>query len=228
MKNICDIYEEYFDKTKHEMDLAITNSDVPRNALTLLNAMDLYKEKKIPETLEYNSQAGSIEDTSIIRQRIIPIVGFPLLSHEWIKPLAQWIGKRKVLEVMAGCGSLTYCLKQYDIDIIATDNFTWKSNKWECWTDIENIDCIDAIKKYNDRKIVICSWAYMDNTAYRILLELRKTNSLLIYIGEDKWGCTADDDFFDNMKVIDDPEFKKASDKYKHYVSLHDYLALIK
>ena len=129
---------------------------------------------------------------------------------------------------MAGCGSLTYCLNRYGINIIATDDFSWPNHKWECWTDVKNMDCHEAIKKYADREIVICSWPYMDDDAYNLLLELRKTNRLMIYIGEDKWGCTADDNFFDTIEIIDDPEFKKASENYIHYSGLHDTLNLVK
>jgi len=202
------------------------NFGMDKNGRELTNALNLYKKKKIPEIINLSDDYG-IWDLELRRQ-IIPVAGFPLLTQAWIRPLSKWIGKRKVLEIMAGCGSITFALENHGVDIIATDNFSWKSHKWNTWTNIENIDCIEAIKKYTDREIILCSWAYMDDILYNSLLELRKTNRLLIYIGEDKWGCCANDDFFNNVEIIEDKQFEEINKKFKSYDCIHDYIALCK
>lgn len=59
---------------------------------------------------------------------------------------------------------------------------------------------------------------------------MRKVNPklLLLYIGEDYGGCTADDDFFDNVEHVDDIEFYKISRKYRTWYGLNDTLRLYK
>ena len=50
---------------------------------------------------------------------------FAYVSWKWVNPFVRWIGKRKVLEVMAGAGYLTYALREKGVDVIATDNKSW-------------------------------------------------------------------------------------------------------
>ena len=196
------------------------------NKKELIKSLTLYQKKEIPDSIEINDDLG-LYDLEI-RRDIIKVAGFPLLAKDWISPLSQWIGDRKVLEIMAGCGSLTYTLKKNGIDIIATDDFSWKSHTWETWANVEKIDCIEAIKKYNDREIVLCSWAYTDDTLYKALLELRKTDRLLIYVGENQNGCTASDEFFKNYITVEDKDFEKAVSQYKSYNCIHDCILLVK
>ena len=93
-----------------------------------------------------------------LRDKFIKQMGFSLVSLDWIIPLSKWIGSRKCLEVMSGTGSLSFALKQQGINIKATDNFSWDGqNNWNqsknYWTDIENIDAIEAVK--NMEKILM-------------------------------------------------------------------------
>lgn len=147
----------------------------------------------------------------MLRSAIIERQGFSLVTKKWITPLVSWIGNKKCLEIMCGCGSISYALQQQGVNVIATDNFSWNemgswNTKKNYWTDIENIDCIEAIRKYGkDIDVIILSWAYMDNYAYQSLLEMRKVNpnAVMIVIGEGLGGCTADDDFFEAIVVLD-------------------------
>jgi hypothetical protein len=173
-----------------------------------------------------------------LRSKMIEKIGFTLISNDWIIPLSKWIGDKRCIEVMAGCGSLTYALKQQGVNIFATDDFSWKSggdDGWNdtknYWTDIENIDAIDAIQKYgNNIDIVFMSWPYMDDTAYRVLLELRKVykDAIIIYIGEGECGCTADDDFFNEAEFISDKSFNDAVKNYKQWWGIYDQIDIVK
>lgn len=192
---------------------------------------------KIPES--YPKFMVNEFDIIGFRGVFIKEIGFSLVSTSWIKPLAKWIGNRKVLEVMSGCGSLSYALKQEGVEIIATDNFSWKGdgNSWnkdkKYWSNIENIDCVKAVKKYSkDVDIIIMSWPYMDDNAYKVLLEMRKQNPdcVLIYIGEGYGGCTADDQFHEAIyeKEIDDESFDEAINNYQQWFGIHDFPILVK
>ena len=167
------------------------------------------------------------------RTKYIKSFGFPLFTEEWVKPLAQWIGDRPCLEVMAGTGYFSYALKLYGCNVRATDNFSW-SNKFENiskFINVENIDCIDAIRKYGkDVKFIICSWPYMDDNAYRCLITMREVNPKcrMIYIGEDMGGCTASDKFFEAIEVCEVKGFLDAVKNYRRWEGIHDYVALFK
>ena len=167
------------------------------------------------------------------RTKYIKSFGFPLFTEEWVKPLAQWIGDRPCLEVMAGTGYFSYALKLYGCNVRATDNFSW-SNKFENiskFINVENIDCVEAIRKYGkDVKFIICSWPYMDDNAYRCLMAMREVNPKcrMIYIGEDMGGCTASDKFFENAEVCEVQGFLDAVKKYRRWEGIYDFVALFK
>ena len=171
-----------------------------------------------------------------LRDKFIKQMGFSLVSFDWIIPLSKWIGSRKCLEVMSGTGSLSFALKQQGTDIMATDDFSWTGqNNWNqnknYWTNIENIDAVKAVEKYGKEvNVIIMSWPYMDDIAYKVLLKMREVNPfcIMIFIGEGYGGCTASDEFFDNIVEIEDETFSEAIKEYKQWWGIHDYPQLIK
>lgn len=178
----------------------------------------------------------------ISRYEVIGISSFALISRAWLKPLSEYIGSGKCLEIMAGRGILSKGLNDFGIDIICTDNFSWKWHRSDreekntlepnqLWYDVENIDCIDAIEKYG-RAIdyLICCWPYMDDGAYNSLVKMREINPhcKLIYIGEGEGGCTADDSFFETAVFVEnDDKFKLAANKFQCWWGVHDQLHLV-
>lgn len=156
--------------------------------------------------------------------------GFPLFAENWVKPLAQWIGNRPCLEIMAGTGYLSYFLKRYGVNIIATDDYSWKSH-FENINNVEMLDCIKAIENYGENcKFIICSWPYMDDGAYKALLKMREVNSKcrFIYIGEGWGGCTADDRFFEIAEECNIKSFREAVSKYRSWYGVCDRIVLYK
>jgi len=171
-----------------------------------------------------------------LRDKFIKQMGFSLVSFDWIIPLSKWIGSRKCLEVMSGTGSLSFALKQQGTDIMATDDFSWTGqNNWNqnknYWTNIENIDAVKAVEKYGKEvNVIIMSWPYMDDIAYKVLLKMREVNPfcIMIFIGEGYGGCTASDEFFDSIIEIEDETFSEAVKEYKQWWGIHDYPQLVK
>lgn len=162
---------------------------------------------------------------------------FAFVSWEWVEPFAKWIGERKCLEVMAGAGWLAKALREKGIDVIATDNHSWKpqmnkSNeaKWQLVTEIEEMDCVEAVKRYGKEvDILIVSWPYMDDMAYHTLKTIARVNHRcqIVYIGEGMGGCTARDNFFLHFKEIEDDElFNEAASKFSAWDGIHDRLVL--
>lgn len=106
--------------------------------------LELLRNLQIPQN--YPIELFTRPEIFNTRRDVIELQGFAVLEKEWLEVLANWIGKRKVLEVMSGCGALTKALQDFGVDIIATDNFSLE-DKWQnIWCEIENIDAVDAIK----------------------------------------------------------------------------------
>lgn len=155
---------------------------------------------------------------------------YAFVSWEWVIPFARWIGNKKCLEVMAGAGWLAKALREKEINIIATDDYSW-SSKWghKVLTDITEMNALTAIKQFgHECDILIISWPWMDSSAYKAIKKMNEVNpkSLIVYIGEGEGGCTANESFFNHFQEIDDGEFNKAAQKYKSWYGLHDQLLL--
>jgi hypothetical protein len=170
-------------------------------------------------------------DNLTARSKYIEEGMFAFVSWKWVNPLAEWIGERKCLEVMAGRGILSFALRQKGIDIIVTDDFSWANTLEHCksWintvTDVENMDAIKAVEQYGSEiNVLIMSWAYMDDTAYRVIKRLYEVNPFaqVIYIGEGRGGCTADDSFFEHFEIIEDEKFVDVEDNFERWFGLHD------
>lgn len=157
------------------------------------------------------------------------------VNWEWVLPFVEWIGDRKVLEVMSGAGYLAKALREKGVDIIATDSRKWEAHMriyrkevWPICTHIEKISANNAIRKYGrNSDIVIISWPYMDPSAYHAIRTLHTVNpkAQVVYVGE--WGgCTANGDFLDHFDPIQDDEFDKVADRYKTWYGLYDRMYL--
>jgi len=156
---------------------------------------------------------------------------FALVSWQWVKPFAKWIGDKKCLEVMAGRGWLSLALQSLGVDIIATDDYSWgiKRNWDEPVTEVEELDTIEAVKKYGEGvDLLIMSWPYMDDNAYNTIKELNNINPdvQIVYIGEGYGGCTASDEFHEHFQEIEDEEFQNAVSGFQQWWGLHDYVSL--
>ncbi|MGN5650934.1 hypothetical protein [Bacillus sp. Brlt_9] len=226
---------DYFNGAKNLRDISVA-------------ARDIKLELKIPEEMpkiipEFGSSlidTFSNESTMnmlkerLLRESYVKIGMFALVSWKWINPLSEWIGERKCLEVMAGRGWLSHGLRTKGIDVIATDDFSWNGPEYiQTWTDtvteVEKLDAIDAVKKYGTEiDILIMSWPYMDDTAYRVIKCLNEVNpkALVIYIGEKCGGCTANDEFFNSFSIIEDPKFEIAASHFQSWHLFFDKLFL--
>lgn len=190
----------------------------------------MYERREIPQRYneEFINSFKSIES----RFEVIPKQGYPLVTWDWIDILVSFIGESKCLEIMSGLGTISYALRQKNIDVICTDDCSW-DDRWDDnkWTDVERKDAIEAIKEYGTSvDYIIMSWAYMDDTAYRCLQTMRETNPncKMIVIGEGYGGCTADDDYFENIEVIENTMVHKMNDNYQNWMGIHDYIELVK
>lgn len=163
------------------------------------NIFNLYTNKKFP--IDISDRLSDNSSVLEYKTDITKIVGFTLITDNLLYNLSSLLYGNKCLEIMSGNGALAKGLKDYGVDIIATDNYEMEDffNK-DLWTDIENIDAVEAIEKYGkDVQFVLCSWIpYYKSIGYESIKKLYEVNpnAIFICIGEDIGGCTADDNFF--------------------------------
>lgn len=155
---------------------------------------------------------------------------YAFVSWRWVNPFVEWLGDRKVLEVMAGRGWWTYALRQKGVNVIATDDFSWMNRSWiDTLTEVEEMDAIEAVERYGKEvDVVAMGWPYMDDTAYRVIKRLHEVNpdALVVYIGE-RGGCTADDNFHEHFEIMfNDPEFNEVTTRYQSWEHIHDHILL--
>lgn len=188
---------------------------------------------KIPDKfpLENTRDINQYMDGLMMREEWISKGMFAFVSWEWVRPLAGWIGERKVLEVMSGAGWLARALTGMGVSVCATDNNSWlkeHEKKWEHQVDIEELGAIEAIEKYGRQvDLLIISWPYMDEDAYNVLVKMHEVNpaALIIYIGE-IGGCCASESFFEHYEYIEDEQFEQVSRKFRSWPCIHDILTL--
>lgn len=170
--------------------------------------------------------------STMFRRYALEHMGFSLLTKKFIKGLAKFIDDKKCLEIMSGHGCLSKSLQDEGIDIIATDNYSWNSrlNMSDKWTNVEQIDCLEAIRKYGKNvSYILCSWIPYESTiGYEALKLMNEINPdcKMIVIGEGYGGCTADDLFFENIEEIDIKD--DFINDFRSWQGINDYVSMVK
>lgn len=132
---------------------------------------------------------------------------WPMMEITWIHQLAQFIGHQTVLEVGAGSGHLSVFLKQFGVNIVATDMNP--KNKF-----VEKLSAVDAVRKY-EKDILLCSWPEY-NSEFLTDAIRHVTVHKVIYLGEREGGCTGSSSFFDLFSeemCIDIPNYESIYDR---------------
>lgn len=180
-----------------------------------------------------NFSVGDFLKEYKMREAYIEIGMFGFISWNWISPFSKWVGTRKCLEVMSGRGWFSKALRDKEINVTCTDDFSWAEDKYLSWqdsvTEVEKLDAVDAVEKYGTKiEILLMSWADTSNTAYKVIKRLHEVNpkALVVFIGEGMGGCTANNNFFNHFDEIDDETFIQASSKYEQWYGIKDRLFL--
>jgi len=129
-----------------------------------------------------------------------------IVDKRWTHILADWIGNRKCLEVMAGGGWLAGALSDFGIAIIATDDHSWLKNHTKMMPvfPVQHLDAIGSVRLYSDSDILIVSWPpYGDETICDVCREWGSERPI-VYIGEGDGGCNAPECFWNQFERMDD------------------------
>jgi len=140
------------------------------------------------------------------RRAAIELCGFSLVNKITTKELAKYIGNRKCIEIMAGTGAWSKALINEGVNIHPTDLKIDSAISYNnSWMDVEEIDCVEAIKKYNP-DVVLCSWPRSDSPIDAATDEIFKNPiGELIYIGETWDGCCASNYYFESVEKFIKP-----------------------
>lgn len=121
---------------------------------------------------------------------------FQIWNKEYIEALSKEIlnlvGKDFVLEVAAGDGMLSHWLREYGVNIKATDNMS-REPSIQTYSEVEELDAVSAIRKYESR-MVVASWIEYDSELDCEILD--EEPEYLILIGEGNGGCTGSTKFW--------------------------------
>lgn len=175
-----------------------------------------YTNEKIFELNEidnvYLEIFNKLDDREIIfsqRDLLVRIYSWAIPDENVLNEIINF--SPKILEIGAGTGYWAYLLKNRGCDIIATDK-----NPKNTWIDVIKENYIDAVKKYDDRTLMIC-WSALNDT--KLFEENIYKQKKLIYIGEYD-GCTGwlipyleEHNLIKNKKIIEMPKYKRIHDK---------------
>jgi len=137
------------------------------------------------------------------RDYFIKNYGWSVPTKEAIETLKNFIGNDTVLSVGSGYGLWSKLLQEIGVNAIATTRISEKDRGHmpkhdHFFTDVENIEHLEAVEKYPDAGVLMMSWPpYDEPMAYETLR--RFNGNKVIYIGEGMGGCTGCDRFHNRL-----------------------------
>ncbi|BHH85868.1 hypothetical protein [Desulforhopalus sp. 52FAK] len=156
----------------------------------------IYTDRKWAEAGEYDRQKQLT--TIRVRENYVG-QSFVLLTHEFLGALQGLCRDfTSIVELGAGIGWLGYWLSKYGIKLQASvDNKSWPDFALDHYlTTVEKMDSLEYVLLHPEVELFILAWPQEDDLAARIWDALQLGQRLL-YIGEERDGCTADNQFFD-------------------------------
>lgn len=170
----------------------------------------VYTDRQWVEAGEFDREKH--QQTISIRESYVG-QSFVLLTDEFLRSLQVLCSDFKnIVELGAGIGWLGHWLGQYGVGVQALiDNKSWVEFSQQGYLEIvQQMDSFDYLMLHPEVELFILSWPQEDDQATRIWQALCP-GQYLLYIGEDKGGCTADNDFFGLIhghEVVNDVTWK--------------------
>ena len=120
-------------------------------------------------------------------------------TEECLDAISAFVQSDTIIEVGCGAGFWASLLSLKGVSIIPTDPFlSHGSNGENNFTAVEELSAEQAIEKYQDANVLMILWpSYNDDFAVNALRNF--TGNKIVFIGEGQGGCTADDDFYDEL-----------------------------
>lgn len=154
------------------------------------------------------------------RDYLVRLYSWAVPSSEAIRVISDYC-PRGLLEIGAGTGYWSFLVKELGVDVLAydeqPDNNTWINNSF---MEVKEGD-EEVAALYPDRTLFLC-WPPYNSPFARNALSKYEGNTL-IYIGEGKGGCCADDEFFQELErwqeveTLDIPQYSGLHDELRVY-----------
>ncbi len=156
----------------------------------------IYTDRQWIEAGDFNRKKQLL--TIAIRESYVG-QSFVLLTDEFIRSLQRLCTDfTSIVEIGAGIGWLGHWLSEYGTRVqTSIDNKTWPGFPQDRYLDIvQKMDSLDYLHLHPEVQLFILAWPEEDDMASHIWRALRPGQHLL-YIGEDRDGCTANNVFFE-------------------------------
>ena len=181
----------------------------------------IYTDRKWIETGEYDQEKHQL--TMQIRESYVG-QSFVLLTDEFMRALQQLcLGFTTIVELGAGIGWLGHWLDKYGVKLKASiDNKSWPDFPQDHYLDIvQKMDGLKYVQLHPEVELFILAWPQEDDLAAR-LWQAMQPGQHLLYIGEDKEGCTANNNFFELIKGFE-VKNKVTSEIEHSFLSFDDF-----
>ena len=230
MEKTLENLKEYLERMNRSMSEIFDNIEDFKSDDEGIAFVESIMDKEIPEDL--SEELLNSMNSGIFRSYAIRYMGYAIITKKFTRGLAKYIGDKKCLEIMAGQGCLSKSLQDEGVDIIVTDNYSWNGsfNMNDTWIDVEDMDCLEAIRKYGKEvSYILCSWIpYKSQIGYEALKLMNEINPecKMIVLGEGLGGCTADDLFFQHLERVDEDE--EFLNHFRKWGGIYDYASIVK
>ncbi len=183
----------------------------------------IYTDRQWVEAGEFDRKKHLL--TMLVRESYVG-QSFVLLTDEFIRSLQRLCTDfTSIVELGAGVGWLGHWLCKYGIRIQSSiDNKTWPDFPQDRYLDIvQQMDSLDYLRLHPEVELFILAWPQEDNLASRIWQALRPGQHLL-YIGEDRGGCTANNFFFELVHghEVENNATTKMRESFLSFDDFHD------
>jgi len=203
---------------------------------------------EIKSKFDYEMFLGRIRDNgdyhleNKFRNIFTNFFSWSIPTKEALDAIKEFVSGEPIIEFMGGSGYWAYLLKKNGEDIISSDirfnpdknTYIYSKDPRKNWIQMQEKDIADILPQDVSGKVVMLSWIpYGEGPVH--ILDSMSPGSKLILIGENRGGCTSNDDFFDkleeNFEYIDKIEnvrFDRIYDSITFYVKkgLHKFFIM--
>ncbi|MBM9518611.1 hypothetical protein JWG39_02115 [Desulforhopalus vacuolatus] len=211
------------DESNHPL-LSRTFSQTSRQLPTIAQIKSsIYTDRLWAEAGEFDRKKHLL--TILLRESYVG-QSFVLLTDEFVRSLQLLCTDFTcIVELGAGVGWLGHWLCKYGIRMqTSIDNKTWPDFPQDRYLDIvQKMDSLEYLRLHPEVDLFILAWPQEDDLASRIWQALRPGQHLL-YIGENKGGCTADNIFFELIHghEVEHNGTKKMRESFLSFDDFHD------
>ena len=180
-----------------------------------------FLNKKFPHVFDkHRIYNDPFLDKFVFREKLVKIYAWAITDPKAIAEIVKTTKDIGIVEIGAGKGYWASLLANCGVNVVAYD--TGKDISIGFYHPVGNAGT-KMVSSHKDRALFLCWPPYGTSMAYDCVSKYE--GSTLIYIGEDKSGCNADDKFFD---FVDDKFKLDGTIRMAQWEGLHDELYIYK